>query len=560
MAAKYIFVTGGVVSSLGKGLAAASIGCLMESRGLKVNLQKFDPYLNVDPGTMSPFQHGEVFVTDDGAETDLDLGHYERFTHAKLTRDNNWTTGRIYEQIIAKERRGDYLGKTVQVIPHVTNEIKAAMKKVSQEVDVAIVEIGVTVGDIESLPFIEAIRQMRQELGRENTLFVHVTLVPWIGAAQELKTKPTQHSVKELLSIGIQPDILLCRTDRFLSKDIKGKIALFCNVEDDAVITAKDVASIYEVPLVFAKENVDTLALKYLHMQAKDRDLSKWEELVHRVYNPKAEVNIGIVGKYVEYEDSYKSLKEALAHGALAHNLKLNVIWVEAEGLETKEKEDRSYESQLEGFDGILVPGGFGKRGIEGMLNAIRYAREKKVPYFGICLGMQTACIEFARNVCGLEGANSSEFDQSTAHRIIYKLRELRGIDELGGTMRLGAWTCKIQPDTLAQRIYGDLEISERHRHRYEFNREYEAVLTGGGLRISGSTPDGTYVEMVEIPEHPFFIGCQFHPEFKSKPLEPHPLFRSFIGAAYEQRQRVMKQKMSMDEELFLRGEKVGRK
>src|SRR4051812_44835807 len=559
MAAKYIFVTGGVVSSLGKGLAAASIGCLLESRGLKVNLQKFDPYLNVDPGTMSPFQHGEVFVTDDGAETDLDLGHYERFTHAKLTRDNNWTTGRIYEQIIAKERRGDYLGKTVQVIPHVTNEIKAAMKKVSAEVDVAIVEIGGTVGDIESLPFIEAIRQMRQELGRENTLFVHVTLVPWIGAAQELKTKPTQHSVKELLSIGIQPDILLCRTDRFLSKDIKGKIALFCNVEDDAVITAKDVASIYEVPLVFAKENVDTLALKYLHMEAKDRDLSKWEELVHRVYNPKAEVNIGIVGKYVEYEDSYKSLKEALVHGALAHNLKLNVIWVEAEGLETKEKDDRSYESQLEGFDGILVPGGFGKRGIEGMLNAIRYAREKKVPYFGICLGMQTACIEFARNVCGLEGANSSEFDQSTAHRIIYKLRELRGIDELGGTMRLGAWTCKIQPDTLAQRIYGDVEISERHRHRYEFNREYEAVLTGGGLRISGSTPDGTYVEMVEIPEHPFFIGCQFHPEFKSKPLEPHPLFRSFIGAAYEQRQRVMKEKMSVDDELFLRGEKVAK-
>ncbi len=558
MPAKYIFVTGGVVSSLGKGLAAASIGCLLESRGLKVNIMKFDPYLNVDPGTMSPFQHGEVFVTDDGAETDLDLGHYERFTHAKLSRDNNWTTGRIYEQIITKERRGDYLGKTVQVIPHVTNEIKAAMKKIAQDVDIAIVEIGGTVGDIESLPFIEAIRQMRQELGRETTLFVHVTLVPWIGAAGELKTKPTQHSVKELLSIGIQPDLLLCRTDRFLSKDIKEKIALFCNVENDAVITAKDVASIYEVPVVFAKEGVDTLVLKYLHMEAPDRDLAKWEELVHNVYNPKDEVSIAIVGKYVEYEDSYKSLKEALVHGALAHNLKLSITWVEAEGLETKEGDE--YESQLEDYDGILVPGGFGKRGIEGMLNAIRYAREKKVPYFGICLGMQTACIEFARNVCGLEGANSSEFDQSTAHRIIYKLRELRGIDELGGTMRLGAWTCKIQPETLAQRIYGDLEISERHRHRYEFNREYEAVLTGGGLRISGSTPDGTYVEMVEIPEHPFFIGCQFHPEFKSKPLEPHPLFRSFIGAAYEQRQRVMKEKMSVDDELFLRGEKVGKK
>ncbi|HTE89886.1 MAG TPA: CTP synthase, partial [Terriglobales bacterium] len=396
MSAKYIFVTGGVVSSLGKGLAAASMGCLLESRGLKVNLMKFDPYLNVDPGTMSPFQHGEVFVTDDGAETDLDLGHYERFTHAKLSRDNNWTTGRIYEQIIAKERRGDYLGKTVQVIPHVTNEIKAAMKKVGQDVDVAIVEIGGTVGDIESLPFMEAIRQMRQELGRDHTLFMHVTLVPFIAAAQELKTKPTQHSVKELLSIGIQPDILLCRTDRFLSKDIKSKIALFCNVEEEAVITAKDVASIYEVPVVFSREGVDTLVLRYLRLEAKDRDLKDWEEIVHRVYNPKAEVTIGIVGKYVEYEDSYKSLKEALVHGALAHNLKLNLNWVEAEGLETG---DRTYEEQLADYDGLLVPGGFGKRGIEGMLIAIRYARERKVPYFGICLGMQTACIEFARNV-----------------------------------------------------------------------------------------------------------------------------------------------------------------
>ena len=402
MPAKYIFVTGGVVSSLGKGLAAASIGCLLESRGMKVNLMKFDPYLNVDPGTMSPFQHGEVFVTDDGAETDLDLGHYERFTHAKLSRDNNWTTGRLYEQIIAKERRGDYLGKTVQVIPHVTNEIKAAMKKVAQDVDVAIVEIGGTVGDIESLPFMEAIRQMRQELGREHTLFVHVTLVPFIAAAQELKTKPTQHSVKELLSIGIQPDILLCRTDRFLAKDIKSKIALFCNVADEAVIAAKDVASIYEVPLMFANENVDTLVLKYLHMEAKDRDLSRWEDIVQRVYNPKDTVTIGIVGKYVEYEDSYKSLKEALIHGALAHNLKLQLNWIEAEGLESAD--EKSVEAQLEGYDGILVPGGFGKRGIEGMLVAIRYAREKKVPYFGICLGMQTACIEFARNVVGLAG------------------------------------------------------------------------------------------------------------------------------------------------------------
>ena len=551
MPAKYIFVTGGVVSSLGKGLAAASLGCLLESRGLKVSQQKFDPYLNVDPGTMSPFQHGEVFVTDDGAETDLDLGHYERFTHSKLTRDHNWTTGRIYEQIIAKERRGDYLGKTVQVIPHVTNEIKAAMKKVSQEVDVSIVEIGGTVGDIESLPFIEAIRQMRQELGRDNTLFVHVTLVPWIGAAGELKTKPTQHSVKELLSIGIQPDILLCRTDRFLSKDLKSKIALFCNVEESAVITAKDVASIYEVPLVFAREGVDELALKYLRLNAPDRELAKWEELIHRVYNPKDEVSIAIVGKYVEYEDSYKSLKEALVHGALAHNLKLNVHWIEAEGLEGQDRKEVA--AQLEHYDGVLVPGGFGKRGIAGMLNGIRYARESNVPYFGICLGMQTACIEFARNVCGLEGADSSEFDPATPHRIIYKLRELKGIDELGGTMRLGAWTCKLEPETLAHRTYGQLEISERHRHRYEFNREYEAVLTGAGLKISGATPDGTYVEMVEIPGHPHFVGCQFHPEFKSKPLEPHPLFTSFIRASYENRLRRKHKKETEELEQFHR-------
>ncbi len=536
MSAKYVFVTGGVVSSLGKGLAAASIGCLLESRGLRVNLMKFDPYLNVDPGTMSPFQHGEVFVTDDGAETDLDLGHYERFTHARLTRDNNLTTGRIYEQIITKERRGDYLGKTVQVIPHVTNEIKNAMRKVAADTDIVIVEIGGTVGDIESLPFLEAIRQMRQELGRENTVFVHVTLVPWIAAAQELKTKPTQHSVKEMLSIGIQPDILLCRTDRFLTHDMKQKIALFCNVEEQAVITAKDVPSIYEVPLVFAQEHVDTLLLKYLRLPSSEPQLDRWRDLLDRHYHPKGEVSIAIIGKYVEYEDSYKSLKEALVHGALAHNLKLNVTWVEAEGLETKDPADTSYESQLAGFDGILVPGGFGKRGIEGMLNAIRYAREKQVPYFGICLGMQTACIEYARTVCGLADANSSEFDPATPHRVIYKLRELTGVEEMGGTMRLGAWACMLQPDSLAARAYGTTEISERHRHRYEFNREYEALLTGAGLRITGTTPDATYVEMVEIPSHPFFLGCQFHPEFKSKPLEPHPLFREFIGASYKNR------------------------
>jgi CTP synthase len=559
MSAKYIFVTGGVVSSLGKGLAASSIGCLLESRGLRVSLQKFDPYLNVDPGTMSPFQHGEVFVTDDGAETDLDLGHYERFTHTKLSRDNNWTTGRIYEQIIAKERRGDYLGKTVQVIPHVTNEIKAAMKKVSNDVDVCLVEIGGTVGDIESLPFIEAIRQMRQELGRENTLFVHVTLVPYIAAAGELKTKPTQHSVKELLSVGIQPDILLCRTDRFLSKDIKSKIALFCNVEEEAVITAKDVESIYECPLMFHHEGVDNLVLRYLHIQARDADLQEWKDLVHRVYNPQDEVNIGLVGKYVEYEDSYKSLKEALLHGALAHNLKLNVSWIEAENLETN---DDTYEAQLAGYDGILVPGGFGKRGIAGMLNAIRYARENKVPYFGICLGMQTASVEFARNVCGLQDANSSEFDPAAAHRIIYKLRELRGVEELGGTMRLGAWPCIIEAGSLAHKAYGKLEISERHRHRYEFNQEYREQMCAAGLKITGITPDGTYVEIVELSEdeHPYFLGCQFHPEFKSKPLEPHPLFKSFIGASYDNRRRRGEKKHSAEIEMFMRSEKVARR
>ena len=531
MSAKYIFVTGGVVSSLGKGLAAASIGCLLEARGIRVNLMKFDPYLNVDPGTMSPFQHGEVFVTDDGAETDLDLGHYERFTHAKLTRDNNLTTGRIYEQIITKERRGDYLGKTVQVIPHVTNEIKNAMRKVAADAEVVIVEIGGTVGDIESLPFLEAIRQMRQDLGRENTVFVHVTLIPWIAAAQELKTKPTQHSVKEMLSIGIQPDILLCRSDRAVPREMRQKIALFCNVEEPAVIAARDVASIYEVPLTFAAEGVDALALKYLHIDAKAPDLSKWKDIVHRAYHPRDEVSIAIVGKYVEYEDSYKSLKEALVHGALAHNLKLKVTWLEAEGLEAPD-----YPAQLEGFDGILVPGGFGKRGIEGMLNAIRFARESGTPYFGICLGMQTACIEYARNVCGLKDANSGEFDPATPYRIIYKLRELTGVEEMGGTMRLGAWDCVLEPDSLAAEAYGVTEISERHRHRYEFNREYEAILTGAGLRITGTTPDATYVEIVEIPSHPFFLGCQFHPEFKSKPLEPHPLFRDFVAASYQNR------------------------
>src|SRR5690348_6915222 len=419
-ATKYIFVTGGVVSSLGKGIAAASIGCLLESRGLRVTLQKFDPYLNVDPGTMSPFQHGEVFVTDDGAETDLDLGHYERFTHAKLTQSNNLTSGRIYEQIIARERRGDYLGKTVQVIPHVTNEIKAAMKRVANEVDVVIAEIGGTVGDIESLPFLEAIRQMRHEEGRDNCLFVHVTLVPWIAAAQELKTKPTQHSVKELRAIGIQPDILICRSERFISQDMKEKIALFCDVDVKAVITAKDVKSVYECPVVFAAEGVDDIVIHLLRIDAPQRDLSRWNAMLERMANPTGEVDIAIVGKYVEYEDSYKSLKEALLHGGLAHQLKVNIHWIEAEGVTPA-----NTESTLEGYDGILVPGGFGKRGIEGMIHAIRFAREHKVPYFGICLGMQTMVIEYARNVCGLERADSTEFDPATPHRVIFKLREI---------------------------------------------------------------------------------------------------------------------------------------
>ncbi len=531
--AKYIFVTGGVVSSLGKGIAAASIGCLLESRGLRVTCQKFDPYLNVDPGTMSPFQHGEVFVTDDGAETDLDLGHYERFTHARLTQSNNLTSGRIYEQILTRERRGDYLGKTVQVIPHVTNEIKAAMKRVAADVDVVIVEIGGTVGDIESLPFLEAIRQMRHEQGRENTLFVHVTLVPWIAAAQELKTKPTQHSVKELRAIGIQPDILLCRSERSLPAEMKEKIALFCDVELKAVVTARDVHSVYEVPVEFATEGVDEIALRLLGVDAPPRDLRPWIGMLERMQNPRDEVSIAVVGKYVEYEDSYKSLKEALLHGAAAHNLKLNIHWIEAEGVLGPD-----WERQLDGYDGILVPGGFGKRGIDGMLNAIRYARERKVPYFGICLGMQTLVIEYARNVAGLEGADSTEFNPGTPHRVIFKLRELKGVDELGGTMRLGGWACRLAENSFAYQAYGAREIQERHRHRYEFNREYEDRLRAAGLRITGETPDGTYVEICEIADHPWFLGCQFHPEFKSKPMEPHPLFASFVGASYKERQR----------------------
>jgi CTP synthase len=531
---KYIFVTGGVVSSLGKGIAAASIGCLLESRGLKVTLQKFDPYLNIDPGTMSPFQHGEVFVTDDGAETDLDLGHYERFTHTPLSQANNLTSGRIYEQIISRERRGDYLGKTVQVIPHVTNEIKSAVRKVSSDsVDVVIVEIGGTVGDIESLPFLEAIRQLRHELGRENTLFVHVTLVPWIAAAHELKTKPTQHSVKELRAIGIQPDILMCRTDRTIPQEMKEKIALFCDVAEEAVITASDVSSVYECPIVFAEQKVDEIVLRSLALKAGPSNMTRWTAMVERLKNPSREVSIGLVGKYVEYEDSYKSLKEALLHGGLAHDAKVKITWIESERLKWP-----TAAQDLSEFDGILVPGGFGRRGVEGMLCAIRYAREFKVPYFGVCLGMQTMVIEYARNVCGLENANSTEFDPATPDRVIYKLRELKGVDELGGTMRLGAYPCRLSEGSFARAAYGEKEISERHRHRYEFNREYEDTLKKHGLRLTGETPDGVYVEICELADHPWYLGCQFHPEFKSKPLEPHPLFQAFIGASLEEHER----------------------
>jgi CTP synthase len=534
MGPKYIFVTGGVVSSLGKGVAAASIGCLLESRGLRVTLQKCDPYLNVDPGTMSPYQHGEVYVTDDGAETDLDLGHYERFTHAKLTRDHNWTTGRIYESILTKERRGDYLGKTVQVIPHVTDEIKAAFRKIAVDTDVVIIEIGGTVGDIESLPFLEAVRQMRLELGPENFVHVHVTLVPFIPTAGELKTKPTQHSVKELLSIGIQPDLLLCRSDRPVPQDLKKKIALFCNVPEARVISMPDMDTIYAVPVALADEGLDDQILQQLHLEARERDMSAWFELLDRIRKPQGEVRIAVVGKYVQLEDAYKSLREALIHGGLAHKDRTIVEWVEAEELDSRETAAR----RLQHADGILIPGGFGKRGIQGMIYAIEYARTHKVPFFGICLGMQCATIEYARDVSRLAGADSTEFDPQTPHRVIYKLRELLGVDEMGGTMRLGAWPCKIEKDSTAFRAYGTTEISERHRHRYEFNCEYEKTLTDAGFRITGRSPDGKYVEIVEAPDHPWFLGCQFHPEFKSKPLAPHPLFYAFMGAAHAHRHR----------------------
>jgi CTP synthase len=546
---KYIFVTGGVVSSLGKGLAASSIGCLLESRGLQVALIKLDPYINVDPGTMSPFQHGEVFVTDDGAETDLDLGHYERFTHAHLSQANNWTTGRIYLSVIDKERRGDYLGKTIQVIPHITNEIKEAVRGVAEKdkPDVIIVEIGGTVGDIESLPFLEAIRQMGNEEGAGNALFVHVTLVPFIAAAGELKTKPTQHSVKDLREIGIAPDILLCRSDRQLPRDLRGKIALFCNVKESAVITAQDVDTIYDVPLAFHEQGLDDLIVSQLGLdvQAPQADLAEWRNLVSTIREPSGgQTSIAIVGKYVELEDSYKSLREALTHGGVANNLRVEVKWIESEELM-----DDGYEDHLRDFDAILVPGGFGKRGVAGMIRAILYARRSRTPYFGICLGMQTACIEYARNVCGLKEADSTEFDLDTPYPVIFKLRDLVNVEELGGTMRLGAWPCRLASDSLVREIYGGVEeISERHRHRYEFNPEFRQTLEKDGLIFSGISPDGKFVEMIELPRdvHPWFIGCQFHPEYKSKPLNAHPLFASFVRAAYENR---LQSETSMDKD-----------
>jgi CTP synthase len=529
LAPKYIFVTGGVVSSLGKGLAAASIGALLEARGFRVTLQKMDPYINVDAGTMSPYQHGEVFVTDDGGETDLDLGHYERFTSGRVTRDHNVTTGKVYYSVIQKERRGDYLGRTVQVIPHITDEIKTSIRKVARDTDVVIVEVGGTVGDIEGLPFLEAIRQFKKDVGRENVLYVHLTLVPFIQAASELKTKATQHSVKELRAIGIQPDILLCRTDRFLPPGIKSKIALFCDVEEEAVITAKDVDSVYEVPLVFHREGLDEIIVKLLGLEPRPIDLSRWEGVVRRIKSPRAETRIAVVGKYVELRDSYKSLVEALAHGGIANEARVDVQWVDAEHIERD-----GADTQFTGVHGILVPGGFGDRGILGKIEAVRYARERRVPYLGICLGMQCAVIEYARNVCGLAGASSAEFDPAAPHLVIDLLPEQRAVADKGGTMRLGLYPIVLGEGSLASRLYGQGIIQERHRHRYEVNNDYLPRLEKTGLRVSGIWAEKQLVEIIEIPEHPYFVAGQFHPEFRSRPWEPHPLFAGFVRAALE--------------------------
>jgi CTP synthase len=535
---KYIFVTGGVLSSLGKGLASAAIGMLLESRGLSVTIQKLDPYINVDPGTMNPFQHGEVYVTDDGTETDLDLGHYERFTHARLGKNNNFTTGKIYHQVITKERRGEYLGGTVQVIPHITDEIKQSICLVSHDVDVVIVEIGGTIGDIESLPFLEAIRQFKADAGPGNVIYIHLTLVPYIKTACEVKTKPTQHSVKELRSIGIQPDILLCRTEHYLSQDIKDKIALFCNVESDAVFTAKDVDCIYEVPLVYNKEGLGTKILKKLNIWARSPRLDEWREMVEKLKHPRFNVRIAIVGKYVDLTESYKSLNEALTHGGISNEARVDLQFVDSTTLTEK-----NVAEVLSASDGILVPGGFGSRGIEGKILAARYARENKVPYFGICLGMHMAVIEIARHLAGMEDANGEEFDPDTPYPVIYLMKEwfdeqtgqVEKRDETsdkGGTMRLGAYPCRLVPDTFAFNAYKHENISERHRHRYEFNNAFKERLEKAGLIISGASPDHELVEIVELADHPWYLGCQFHPEFKSRPMDPHPLFKAFIRAS----------------------------
>lgn len=542
---KYIFITGGVVSSLGKGLSAASIGALLESRGLKVTFLKLDPYINVDPGTMSPYQHGEVYVTDDGAETDLDLGHYERYANVTMGQKNNFTSGRIYNNVITKERRGDYLGGTVQVVPHITDEIKRAITDLSNDEDVVIVEIGGTVGDIESLPFLEAIRQLRFVLGRDNVLYIHVTLVPYIKAAEELKTKPTQHSVKELRAIGIQPNILLCRTDHPIPNEMKKKIALFCNVEENTVITAQDVASIYELPLRFHEEGLDDRILEFLKIDASNNNLKSWQEIIKKVKNPSKDVTIALVGKYIELKEAYKSLCEALTHGGIANEAKVNICWADSEDIESKGADE-----MLKGMDGILVPGGFGIRGVEGKIAAAKYAREGNIPYFGICLGMQCAVIETARNLAGLQHANSSEFEDKTPHPVIYLLEQwydyrtqtVQKRDmtcNKGGSMRLGAYPCKISAGTLAHKAYGKSEIFERHRHRYEFNNKYLDTLTSSGIVVSGISPDGELVEIIELKNHPWFLGCQFHPEFKSTPRRPHPLFSAFIGAALKTKDRV---------------------
>jgi len=535
---KFIFVTGGVLSSLGKGLASASIAALLESRGLRVTLQKLDPYINVDPGTMNPFQHGEVFVTDDGTETDLDIGHYERFTSARLGKQNNFTTGKIYHSVITKERRGDYLGGTVQVIPHITDEIKASIKSIENDADVVIVEIGGTIGDIESLPFLEAIRQFRLDVGKENVLYIHLTLVPYIATAGEVKTKPTQHSVKELRSIGIQPNILICRTDRNLDPDIKRKIALFCNVDIQDVITARDTRNIYEVPLNLHDEGIDDRIVQLMFMWTAAPDLAPWKSLIERMNNLSKSVQIAVVGKYTDLKESYKSLNEALYHGGVANDCKVELKYVDSDNVN-----ESNIDQMLADVDGILVPGGFGSRGIPGKILTAYFARTKKVPFFGICLGMHVAVIEFSRNVAGLTQAHSTEFDQNTPDPVIYLMREWydektktiqkRDIQsEKGGTMRLGAYSCKLVSNTFAHKAYNVASISERHRHRYEFNKSYQQLLEDHGLIISGTSPDEELVEIVEIPDHPWFLGCQFHPEFKSKPMASHPLFREFIGSA----------------------------